>query len=63
MHLGGALGASAFLHNLHQEGMVSKPAAVGAKAIINRVERLPVENVSACGAADLRINDAVATQW
>ena len=59
VHLGGALGASAFLHSLHQEGMVSKPAAVGAKAIINRVERLPVENVSACGVADLRIND----QW
>ena len=40
MHLGGALGASAFLHNLHQEGMVSKPAAVGTKAITNRVETI-----------------------
>jgi hypothetical protein len=40
MHLGGALGAIAFLHNLHQEGMVSKPAAVGTKAITNRVETI-----------------------
>ena len=63
MHLGGALGASAFLDNLHQEGMVSKPAAVGTKAIADRVERLLVENASACGVADVRINDTVATQW
>ena len=63
VHLGGALGASAFLHSLHQEGIVSKPAAVGTKAIANRVERLLVENASACGVADVRINDTVATQW
>ena len=62
MHLGGALGASAFLHNLHQEGMVSKPAAVGTKAIASRVDRLLVENASACGLADLRINETVATR-
>ena len=62
-HLGGALGASAFQHSLHQEGMVSKPAAVGTKAIANRVERLPVANASACDVADLRINDTVVTHW
>ena len=63
VHLGGALGASAFLHNLHQEGMVSKPAAVGTTAITNRVERLPVANASTCDVADLRINDTVVTHW
>ena len=62
-HLGGALGASAFQRSLHQEGMVSKPAAVGTKAIANRVEGLPVVNASACGVADLRINDTEATHW